>query len=202
MRTLYIRGTLIEELDITPCHDIAQIHATDTPLRRLLATPQQWRGDIKVSCDDSVHVDLMPWNALKSLQTCAVPIDEARSLGFTFDTMEHYYPNGMELLGDSVPNEYINSWNDFVTGIGNALDLADLNWIDGYRLWGRAFFAADGSVDQYFYTWTGDTQPADWWKARFQKVLERYLATFRFAYPMRRNFAQCGGITFVTNKED
>ena len=194
LQSIYIRGTQIAQLDITPCHDLWQLHATDTPLRRLLVTPQQWRNDIKVTFDDSVQIEVVPWNALKSLKTRAVLREEAQEFGITLDTLEHYYPSGMFLLGDSVPQEYMQSWMDFVGGLRNALIKQGLNWTESYRLWGRAYFATDGSVDQYIYTWKGDLQPSDEWKAQFREVLEQYLATFRFAYPMHRCFAQCGSI--------
>ena len=200
MRSVYIRGTQIEELDITPCRDIWQVHATDTPLRRVLITPQQWRADIILSCDNSVEVEVVPWYALKPLKSRAVMMQEAKSYGLTLDTLEHYYPSGMLLFGDSVPQEYMQSWMNFVAGLRNALLQAGMNWEEAYRLWGRAFFAADGSVDQYIYTWTGDLQPPDEWQTKFREVLEQYLATYRFAYPMHRNFAQCGGIRLVPNK--
>ena len=50
------------------------------------------------------------------------------------------------------------------------------------------------SVDYYVYQWSGDHQPGDEWKARFRTVVERYLATFRFAYTFNRRFSQCGSV--------
>ena len=201
MQSVYIRGTQITELDLTPCHGLWQLHATDTPLRRVLVTPQQWRSDIKVSCGDSVRVEVVPWEALKPLKSRAVLREEAIELGLTLDTLEHYYPSGMLQFGDTVPQEYLQQWMNFVGGLRNALVKAGMNWTEAYRLWGRAFFAADGSVDQYFYSWTGEQQPSDEWKRMFREVLEQYLAIYRFEYPMHHNFAQCGGIQLVPNDE-
>lgn len=56
LETIYIRGTRIEELDVRPCRELWQIHALDTPLQRLIVSPEQYRGEIKVSVPDSVNI--------------------------------------------------------------------------------------------------------------------------------------------------
>ncbi len=195
LKSVYIRGTQITDIDLTPCTDFFQLHATDTPLRTIRVTTEQYMGDIKVSCDDSVTLVVAPWKPLLQFPGRSVLLDEARAAGITLDTLETYYPSGMIVLGDSVPQGYMRSWMAFVQGLADALREADMDWTEPYRLWGRAFFAPDGSVDRYFYTWTGEMQPSDEWKALFRKVLENYLSHYRFTHPMHRRFAQCGGIS-------
>ena len=124
----------------------------------------------------------------------AMLLSEVTEMGITLDTLETIYPSGMFILADSVPQEYMQSWMDFVQGLSGAMREAGMNWTEPYRLWGRAYFAPDGSVEHYFYAWSGDKKPTNEWQAQFREVLERYLANFRFAYPMNRRFAQCGGI--------
>ncbi len=60
MKSVYIRGTKITDIDLTPCTDFFQLHATDTPLRTIRVTAEQYMGDIKVSCDDSVSIVVAP----------------------------------------------------------------------------------------------------------------------------------------------
>ena len=60
MKSVYIRGTKITDIDLTPCADFFQLHATDTPLRAIRVTAEQYMGDIKVSCDDSVSIVVAP----------------------------------------------------------------------------------------------------------------------------------------------
>ena len=124
----------------------------------------------------------------------AMLLSEVTEMGITLDTLETIWPSGMFILADSVPQEYMQSWMDFVQGLSGAMREAGMNWTEPYRLWGRAYFAPDGSVEHYFYAWSGDKKPTNEWQAQFREVLERYLANFRFAYPMNRRFAQCGGI--------
>lgn len=198
LNTVYVRGTQIEQLDISSCPLFWQLFAEDTPLKRLRVTTDQYMSDrVMVSCPDNTELDILPWEGLSPLTTRAVLLPEAAAMGITLDTLEPYYPNGMSLLGDSVPQEYLMAWQQFVLGVRNALLEASMNWDEPYRLWGRAFFAPDGTVDHYLYNWNGSTQPSDEWKNQFREVLENYLDTFRYAYPMRRRFAQCGGIRFT-----
>lgn len=124
----------------------------------------------------------------------AMLLSEVTEMGITLDTLETIYPSGMFILGDSVPQEYMQSWMAFVQGLSGAMREAGMNWTEPYRLWGRAYFSPDGTVEHYFYTWSGDRKPTNEWQVQFREVLERYLATYRFAYPMNRRFAQCGGI--------
>lgn len=124
----------------------------------------------------------------------AMLIDEVHDRGINLDTLESVYPSGMVRFGDSVPQAYMQAWTSFVQGLAGAMRQAGMDWSEPYRLWGRAYFSPEGKVDHYFYAWTGATQPADEWKAQFRQVLEDYLSTFRFAYPMGGRFAQCGGI--------
>lgn len=124
----------------------------------------------------------------------AMLLSEVTEKGITLDTLETIYPSGMFILGDSVPKDYMQSWMAFVQGLSGAMREAGMNWTEPYRLWGRAYFAPDGTVEHYFYTWSGDRKPTNEWQVQFREVLERYLATYRFSYPMNRKFAQCGGI--------
>ncbi|MBR1851332.1 MAG: hypothetical protein IJ789_08205 [Bacteroidales bacterium] len=192
LKHLYIRGTKIGDVDLTHCTNFLQLHATDTPLRTIRITTEQYEQNIQISCSDTAAIIIEPWPPLLQLRSRAVLLPEAAELGLTLDSMEHHYPNGMQLLGDSIPQAYMQSWMAFVQGLSQALREAGIDWTENYRLWGRAFFAPDGSVDHYFYNWT--LPPDEEWQAQFRAVLEEYLSTFRFQYPMRQRFAQCGGI--------
>lgn len=131
----------------------------------------------------------------------AMLLSEVKERGLTLDTLETIYPSGMfQWSADSVPQEYVLSWQKFIYSLRNALVAEGMNWTETYNLWGRAYFAPDGSVDHYFYTWRGKSQPTDEWKAQFREVMERFLATYRFEYPMNRRFAQCGGVILQPEK--
>lgn len=197
LRSLYIRGTQIEDIDITPCEIFHEIHATDTPLQTIWCTDAQYASDEIVASLDTnstCTVKPVPWNKLTQLKHRAVLLNESRALGITLDSMEFYYPSGMLRWQDSIPQQYLLSWQQFVTGLRDNLIGEGLNWTKSYSLWGRAFFNADGKVDFYFYTWRGEHQPSNEWKARFHDTLEHFLSTYRFDYPMHQRFAQCGGI--------
>lgn len=56
LNTLYIRFTQIHSLDLTPCTSFWQLHALDTPLERVLVTPEQYQSDIKVSVEAGVRI--------------------------------------------------------------------------------------------------------------------------------------------------
>ena len=57
LRSLYIRGTQIRSVDISTCPVFWQIHALDTPLGRLVVSPEQYNStDLKVSVADTVMV--------------------------------------------------------------------------------------------------------------------------------------------------
>ncbi len=122
----------------------------------------------------------------------AMLLSEVTERGLTLDTLETVYPSGMSQWS---AQEYMLSWQKFIYGLRNALVAEGMNWTEPYSLWGRAYFAPDGTVAHYFYTWRGKSQPSDEWKAQFREVLERFLATYRFEYPMNRRFAQCGGVS-------
>lgn len=135
---------------------------------------------------------------LQDLPGKAVTLAEIKKRGITLDAMEKLYPSGLLLYGDSVPSGYMQAWSGFFKGLAGEMRKSGMDWSVPYRLSGRAYFAPDGTVDHYFYAWTGkeETQPPEEWQERFGKVLEQYLDTFCFAYPLQRRFAQCGGVTF------
>lgn len=56
LTTLYIRGTQIRMLDLRANPAFFVLHALDTPLETLVVTQQQYDGDLKVSCPDSVRI--------------------------------------------------------------------------------------------------------------------------------------------------
>ena len=129
---------------------------------------------------------------LKKMPSKAMLVSEAEACGFTLDTMTTIYPNGLSFFGDTVPKKYLQSWTDFCVGLGSELSDAGLKSVQPYRLWGRVYFAPDGTVEHYFYKWLGNRQPDAEWQKQFKKVLEAYLNKFQFTYPMNRRFAQCG----------
>lgn len=126
----------------------------------------------------------------------AVLIADAKAQGITLSAMEALYPNGLPFAGDSVPAGYVQEWRGFVQGLARALRDSGMVWNEPYYLWGRAYFAPDGKVDHFFYHWTDKTgnRPTADWQARFGRVAEAYVASFRFGYSMNRRFAQCGGV--------
>lgn len=154
-------------------------------------------GMIMVGCTANRSLE----KQLAKMPQKAMLLSEVTEQGLTLDTLETIYPSGMlQWSADSVPQEYMQSWMAFVQGLSSALREAGMNWTEPYRLWGRAYFAPDGSVDHYFYTWTGNSQPTEEWKTQFREVLEKYLSSYRFKYPMKQRFAQCGGVRLTPAK--
>lgn len=151
---------------------------------------QMVMGMTLVSCGSTRSLE----QTLASIPHRAMLVTEVHDFGINLDTLESIYPSGMNDFGDSIPKAYMQAWKDFVVGMAGAMRKAGMDWNEPYRLSGRAYFSPDGKVAHYFYTWTGDRQPSDEWKAQFRQVLEDYLSKFQFAYPMGRRFAQCGGI--------
>ena len=56
LRTLYIRGTQITEVDLSGNPMMHELHALDTPLRTLTITSKQYDGDVRASISDSVQI--------------------------------------------------------------------------------------------------------------------------------------------------
>lgn len=57
LHTLYVRGTQIEELDLHANPNIIEIHALDTPLRRLIVSREQYESNrLRASVPDSVRI--------------------------------------------------------------------------------------------------------------------------------------------------
>ncbi|MBP5540203.1 MAG: hypothetical protein J6X88_01010 [Bacteroidales bacterium] len=56
LKELYMRGTGIREVDLRPCRDFWALHALDTPLDRIVVSPEQYNSDLKVSIADTVQV--------------------------------------------------------------------------------------------------------------------------------------------------
>ena len=133
---------------------------------------------------------------LECLPAKAMLLAEVKEQGITLEAMEELYPIGLPLFGDSVPAGYMRAWTGFVQGLAGEMRGAGMEWSETYRFWGRAYFAPDGSVDHFFYQWTGKDGniPTEEWRERFHAVLGCYLDTFRFDFPMNRRFAQCGGV--------
>ena len=58
LETLYIRGTQIRRLDLLDNPAFSRLHALDTPLETIVVTQAQYDGDLKVSCADTVRIEV------------------------------------------------------------------------------------------------------------------------------------------------
>ena len=58
LETLYIRGTQIRRLDLRDNPAFSRLHALDTPLETIVVTQAQYDGDLKVSCADTVRIEV------------------------------------------------------------------------------------------------------------------------------------------------
>lgn len=58
LETLYIRGTQIRRLDLRDNPVFSRLHALDTPLETIVVTQAQYDGDLKVSCADTVRIEV------------------------------------------------------------------------------------------------------------------------------------------------
>ncbi len=58
LTTLYIRGTQIRSLDLRANDAFFVLHALDTPLKTLIVTQEQFDSDMKISCADSVNIEV------------------------------------------------------------------------------------------------------------------------------------------------
>lgn len=144
------------------------------------------------ACDSGRNLS----HRLDKLPGKAMLLTEAKERGITLEAMETLYPSGLPLFGDSVPAGYMQAWTGFFQGLVGEMRKSGMEWSEPYRFWGRAFFAPNGAVDHFFYQWNGKEgdNPAEEWNGQFRAVLERYLDTFCFEYPMEGRFAQCGGV--------
>ena len=133
---------------------------------------------------------------LDKLPGKAMLLTEAKERDITLEAMETLYPSGLPLFGDSVPAGYMQAWTGFFQGLVGEMRKSGMEWSEPYRFWGRAYFAPGGTVDHFFYQWAGKAggNPSEEWDGQFRAVLERYLDTFCFEYPMKGRFAQCGSV--------
>ena len=133
---------------------------------------------------------------LDKLPGKAMLLTEVKEQGITLEAMEKLYPSGLPLFGDSVPAGYMQAWTGFFQGLVGEMHKSGMEWSEPYRFWGRAYFAPGGTVDHFFYQWVGKANgnPSEEWDGQFRAVLECYLDTFCFGYPMKGRFAQCGGV--------
>lgn len=58
LETLYVRGTQIRRLDLRANPALARLHALDTPLETVVVTRRQYDGFLKVSCADTVRIEV------------------------------------------------------------------------------------------------------------------------------------------------
>ena len=58
LTTLYIRGTQIRRLDVRANPAFFVLHALDTPLEAIVVTQEQYDSKLKVSCADSVRIEV------------------------------------------------------------------------------------------------------------------------------------------------
>lgn len=58
LTTLYIRGTQITEVDLRGNPAMHELHALDTPLEAIVVTQEQYDSKLKVSCADSVRIEV------------------------------------------------------------------------------------------------------------------------------------------------
>ena len=58
LTTLYIRGTQIRRLDLRANPAFFVLHAIDTPLEAIEVTQEQYDSNLKVSCADSVRIEV------------------------------------------------------------------------------------------------------------------------------------------------
>ena len=151
----------------------------------------------------SCKSDMFLARKLEKLPTKVItPAELRKNYNINTADVEKLYPSGLESFSDTIPQAYLDEWTRFIIDMGKALTKAGLEREKDYRLWLRGHFSADGSVEYFFYNFLCNDAPSPEWEAQFQEVVKEYIKTFRFNYPIKRKFSQCGSALLEANKQN
>lgn len=127
---------------------------------------------------------------------------EAAATGIYDSVLKVSYPAAFEYGGEDQSitgivhgqeelNAYVKVWTEFLQGIGQA----DFHFGKPYRGHCVVYFAADGTVDYFLYSFRGGA-PSEELQQKFDALMEKYVSSYVFGIKADRKFSQCGGLSF------
>ena len=90
---------------------------------------------------------------------------------------------------------YIESYQQFIEDLASFLAKNNFKWGKQVRCFNRIYFAPNGSVDHFLYSFS-DGQISDEQNIAFSKLLEEFCKTAQFKLKADRPFAQCSPVRY------
>lgn len=119
---------------------------------------------------------------LDSLYQSAVNVDSTQAVFNTTESNKSFISNYYQMLKD----------------IGAFLREKGLIWKENVSLFHRVYFAPDGSIDYYLYTFRGDksTRPPTQDIELYDRLMKEFVAQYNIGKQADKKFVQCGKVTF------
>ncbi|MFN3917452.1 MAG: hypothetical protein ACK4K0_06895 [Flavobacteriales bacterium] len=99
---------------------------------------------------------------------------------------------------EAMQQAYIKLLQDF----GKFLLENNFKWEKPTRCFNRIYFNADGTIDYFLFNFLGklEDKPAENIEKEFQRLLNVFIADYKFSVTAKTKFAQCSPTTYMPQK--
>jgi hypothetical protein len=121
-------------------------------------------------------------------------LDSINEAAFDEDTSKGVFKTDEEQ--EDLQNAYTKLLQDF----GKFLYTNNFYWAKPTRCFNRIYFNSDGTIDYFLYNFLGKTEedkPSEEKQKEFQKLLNQFIADYKFSLTAKVKFAQCSPTTYM-----
>lgn len=129
-----------------------------------------------------------------------MPITHADSLGVNIKLLDSLYQSGIHsdaskaVFADQ-QEDYITAYYSMLHELSAYLSQNDFKWGGQIRCFNRIYFAADGSIDYFLYSFKEGEITAEQ-ATQFADLLNKFAQNYRFGLTKDVKFAQCSPVNY------
>lgn len=130
----------------------------------------------------------------------ALAITNADSLGVDIKLLDSLYQSGIHsdaskaVFADQ-QEDYITAYYSMLHELSAYLNQNDFKWGRQIRCFNRIYFAEDGSIDYFLYSFK-EGEVTSQQESQFDGLLSKFIKTYKFALSSNVKFAQCSPVNY------
>lgn len=130
----------------------------------------------------------------------AMSLETAKEKGLKITVMDSLYKSGIhddpsKAVFAQEQSAYISAYFNMLKEINSYLNTHNFRWGNFTRCFNRIYFNEDGSIEYFIYDFD-EGNMTDAKRQEFEKLLNMFVAKYKFPLSKNMKFAQCGATNF------
>lgn len=143
-------------------------------------------------CVNSYGQKAMHFNEAKNNNIRTSQLDSIYLSGIHSDTSLAVFKNNTE--------EYVAAYQKLLQDLGKYLKANNFLWEKATKGFNRIYFTMEGKIDYFLYSFRPDQLTAEQEK-RFDELLNKFIANYKFPLTAKIKFAQCSQVTYMPQEK-